>query len=309
MPTPHFFIRKLVIVGTGLIGGSLALGCRAAGICETITGCGRNPKALQQAVDLGVIDNYSTDIATACDSADMIVVCVPLGAMKSIFQAIPLELLKQAIVTDVGSSKQAVIQAAKEAWGGLPPRFVPGHPIAGTEKSGVTAAFPTLFNHRRVILTPHDNTSPEAINSVTHMWQSVGAMVRQMTPSHHDDVLAGTSHLPHMLAFGLVNTLANQDETREIFEYAAGGFRDFTRIASSDPVMWADICLANREAINRIMAHYVDEMLELAEVIRQGDGDKLLDIFSNAKQIRDRFVQFLEENPTLDSNTTSQRYP
>lgn len=308
-PSTTYRIDKLVIIGTGLIGGSLALGLRAAGYCRTVIGCGRQMETLEQAVALNVIDTYSTDIAQACTGADMIVICVPLGAMEGVFRAIPRQVLERAVVTDVGSAKQSVIDAAEAAWGGLPPRFVPGHPIAGTEKSGVAAAFSTLFEQRRVILTPLAQNDTEAVGAVRRMWQAVGATVHLMTPTHHDDVLAGTSHLPHMLAFGLVNTLAHLDETREIFEYAAGGFRDFTRIASSDPVMWRDICLANRVAINRMMSRYVNDMLELAEVIQRADDDKLLEIFTHAKTTRDRFIRFLDEGEHMNSSETTQRYP
>jgi prephenate dehydrogenase len=178
----------------------------------------------------------------------------------------------------------------------VPPRFVPGHPIAGTERSGVGASFPELYQNRRVILTPLPETEPDAVAKVRTMWQTVGAEVSDMGVAHHDEVLAATSHLPHMLAFGLVDALARMRDNDEIFRYAAGGFRDFTRIASSSPVMWRDICMANAEALSAMLARFGEEMTDLADSIRRRDGDHLLEIFSRAKQARDRFVDGLGGN-------------
>jgi prephenate dehydrogenase len=299
-------IDTLVIIGTGLIGGSLALALKSAGYCRRVIGCDQNIETLEQAVALQIIDHYSTDVTLACRGADMIVVCVPLGAMEAVFRAIPRTELEEAVITDVGSAKQSVIDAAQKAWGTIPPRFIPGHPIAGIEKSGVTAALDSLFQRRRVILTPLEQSDQKALKAVKKMWQAAGSTVHKMSPSHHDEILAGTSHLPHMLAFGLVNTLAHRDETRQIFEYAAGGFRDFTRIASSDPIMWRDICLANREAIHRMMTHYVNDMQGLADVIERADAEKLLELFTDAKATRDRFIRFLDEGEQFETPTHSE---
>ena len=282
-------IGRLAIIGVGLIGGSLALALRQGGACREVVGCGRNEQNLKRAVELGVIDRYERDPAAAVQDADMVLVAVPLGAMRGVFEAIRPGLSPQAVITDVGSAKGSVVADAQAAWGELPAGFVPGHPIAGTEQSGVEAAFATLYQGRRVIITPLASSSDEATSRVRAMWEVAGAVVESMSVEHHDEVLAATSHLPHMLAFGLVDSLAGMRDNDEIFRYAAGGFRDFTRIASSDPVMWRDICLANRTALLEIMARYRDDLRLIEEAIERGDGEALLEIFSRAKAARDRF--------------------
>ena len=284
-------IERLSIIGVGLIGGSLARALRAAGACREVVGAGRNVGNLQTAVNLGVIDRYETDLAKAVSGADMVVVCVPLGAMEAVFNAIKGALAGQVVLTDVGSAKGSVIEAARRAFGSVPDYFVPGHPIAGTEQSGVEASFPELYHERRVILTPLPDTSRHATARVSDMWEIAGAQVVSMNPVHHDAVLAATSHLPHLLAYSLVDTLARLDENEEVFEYAAGGFRDFTRIASSDPVMWRDVCLANGDAILLMVEHYIKDLQVLSEAIRNHDGQQLLDVFSTAKAARDRFIK------------------
>ena len=283
-------IERLCIIGVGLIGGSLARALRDAGACREVVGAGRNIGNLQTAIELGVIDRYETDLAQAVSGADMVVVCVPLGAMDGVFNAIKGQLAGQVVLTDVGSAKGSVIEAAQRAFGSVPEFFVPGHPIAGTEQSGVEASFPGLYNDRRVILTPLPATSAYAIERVRDMWEAAGAQVVSMNPVHHDAVLAATSHLPHLLAYSLVDTLARLDDNDEVFEYAAGGFRDFTRIASSDPVMWRDVCLANADAILLMVEHYINDLQVLSEAIRNHDGQQLLDVFSSAKAARDRFI-------------------
>ncbi|EHQ52668.1 MULTISPECIES: prephenate dehydrogenase [Ectothiorhodospira] len=284
-------IRRLTIFGVGLIGGSLALALRRAGTCEEVVGCSRSEDHLRQAVELGVIDRYSLDPAEAVAGADMVVLAVPLGAMGGVCAAIRDHLAPDAALTDVGSAKGSVVDAVREGFGELPHGFVPGHPIAGTERSGVAAAFPTLFQGRRVILTPLDTTDIGALAKVRTMWEETGAVVESMSVAHHDEILAATSHLPHLLAFGLVDSLARMGERDEIFRYAAGGFRDFTRIASSDPVMWRDICLSNREAILSVMAHYQEDLTMITEAVSRGDGERLLEIFQRAKAARDRFCE------------------
>ena len=284
-------IERLCIIGVGLIGGSLARALRAAGFCSEVVGAGRNPANLQAAVDLGVIDRYETDLSRAVAGADMVLVSVPLGAMAAVFLSIKDHLAEHAVVTDVGSAKAGVIEAAKQAFGELPGFFVPGHPIAGTEQSGVAASFPELYKDRRVILTPLPETQPQAIDRVRDMWEAAGADVTVMDPAHHDAVLAATSHLPHILAYTLVDSLAKLGDNEEIFEYAAGGFRDFTRIASSDPVMWRDICLANGAAIQQMIEHFVDDLQALKAAVQAHDGQQLLETFTSAKAARDRFVE------------------
>jgi len=283
-----FHINKLCVIGVGLIGGSVARALRKNNSVDIISGGGRNIEALENAKSLGVIDSYSADLATAAEGADVVLVAVPLGAMASVFEALK-PVVNESIITDTGSAKQSVIDAMKGVTGDLPPNFVPGHPIAGTEKSGVEASFAELFDGRRVILTPHEKTSSDALEKITSMWKMCGADVMNMKPLHHDEVLAATSHLPHMLAYALVDTLARMDDSREIFEFAAGGFRDFTRIASSDPDMWHDICLANREQLVRVLRAFNDDLHRLSEAVENGDSDFLKDTFTRAKLARDKF--------------------
>ena len=282
-------ISKLCIIGVGLIGGSVARALRESNCVDSIVGAGRNLDNLQRAEALGVIDAYSIDLGKAVEGADVVLVAVPLGSMQQVFTEIAPHLAAHTIVTDVGSAKQSVIKAAEQAFNGLPPMLVPGHPIAGTEKSGVEASFAELFRHRRVILTPHKHTDKAALAKMKQLWQACGAQVMQMDAVHHDAVLAATSHLPHMLAYALVDTLARMDDSQEIFEYAAGGFRDFTRIASSDPTMWHDICLANREQLVKVMRAFSDDLHRLCDAMEKGDGEFLKTTFTRAKNARDKF--------------------
>jgi len=283
-------IARLAIIGVGLIGGSLARALRVAGTVEEVIGCGRSAANLEQAVELGVIDRFVQDPARAVQNADMVFIAVPLGAMRDTFAAIRGWLRDDAVITDGGSVKGSVVADARAVFGEMPAHLVPGHPIAGTEHSGVAASLPDLYRDRRVILTPLPETDPQALARVTRMWHHCGAQVTCMDVVHHDRVLAATSHLPHMLAFGLVDALARQQEPGEIFRYAAGGFRDFTRIASSSPVMWRDICIANRGPLGERLRQFGDEMLDLAVAIHRGDGDRLLAIFQRAKAARDDYV-------------------
>ncbi len=283
-------IKRLCVIGVGLIGGSLARALREAKFVDEIIGASRNAGHLQKAVQLGVVDRYETDLAVAVKGADMVLVSVPLGAMNAVFTAIKGSLGVDAVVTDAGSAKAGVVEAVKAAIGEQPAWFVPGHPIAGTEQSGVEASFADLYKGRRVILTPTEKTSAAATQKVRAMWEAAGAIVNEMDVDHHDEVLAATSHLPHMLAFALVESLARMSEQREIFEYAAGGFRDFTRIASSDPVMWRDICIANRDALLATLETFRGDLDDLAAAIQDRDESRILSIFQDAKAARDGFA-------------------
>ena len=283
-------IRKLAVIGLGLIGGSLARALRAAGQVEQVVGCGRSAANLQKGLELGVIDSYTHDVAEAVADADMVFVAVPLGAMRGVFEQMNDHLAGDAVITDGGSAKSSVIADFNAVCAQHAAQFVPGHPIAGTEHNGVEASFAELYQNRRVILTPTAQSSEDAVQRVHAMWQACGAEVIDMGVEHHDQVLAATSHLPHMLAFGLVDALARMEEHDEIFRYAAGGFRDFTRIASSNPTMWRDICIANKDALGRMLSTFAGEMQALAESIEQGDGERLLEIFQRAKDARDSYV-------------------
>jgi prephenate dehydrogenase len=287
-------IRRLAVIGVGLIGGSLARALRSAGLVDEIVGCGRGRANLEEAVALGVIDRYTHDIGDAVRDADMVFLAVPLGAMREAFGAMRATLPPDALITDGGSAKGSVVADCRSAAPELLARFVPGHPIAGNERNGVAASLAGLYRDRRVILTPLPENAAAAVARVSAMWQACGAQVMEMSVQHHDEVLAATSHLPHMLAFGLVDMLARMKENDEIFLYAAGGFRDFTRIASSNPVMWRDICIANREALSPMLAAFAEEMGELARSIGEADADHLLAIFERAKAARDRYVDGLK---------------
>ena len=288
-------INNLCVIGTGLIGGSFCLALKQVGACKNITGAGRSEETLQKAQQLKIIDAYETDIMKAVKDADVIFVSVPLGATQTVFEKIEAGLKQagnqHAVITDAGSSKVRVQQMANNVFGVNARRFVAGHPIAGTENSGPDAAFPELYKNRRVILTPTDNTDEDAIKLVTTLWQKTGASVETMDAEHHDKVLAATSHLPHVLAFGLVHCLENMDDVEDIFRFAAGGFRDFTRIASSDPVMWRDICLNNQEPILEMMQRYREELDMLYNALESADGEKLIEVFQHAKNTRDKFTQ------------------
>lgn len=282
-------IENLCVIGVGLIGGSFALALKKAGLVKHVTGLGRSLENLQKAKLLGIIDSIETDYAKAVSHADIVFVAVPIGVMLSVFKNIEPHLRKHTIVTDAGSAKYTIIDMAETAFKAKLNQFVPGHPIAGTEKSGAEAAFDSLYDKRRVILTPIEKNSRQDVNKIRAMWEAVGAQVDEMGARHHDLVLAGTSHLPHVLAYALVDCLNNVDDVDEIFKYAAGGFRDFTRIASSDPVMWRDICINNSDAILAMMDSYQAKIDSLKKAIHNADGDELMHIFSNAKQARDSF--------------------
>ena len=296
----HQIINKLCIIGVGLIGGSLALALKKAGAVGEVVGAGRDVAHLEKAKDLGVIDHFETDISLAVKDCDVVVVAVPLGAMQSVFEKIAPVITSDMIITDVGSAKGSVVKAAQAAFKNIPATLVPGHPIAGTEKSGVEASFPELYENRRIIITPLETSSTTAISKVKSMWQACGADVIETTIEHHDKVLAATSHLPHMLAFSLVDTLAKMDAKNEIFDFAAGGFRDFTRIASSDPDMWRDICLANGDALVEMIKKFSDDLQLLSEAIENNDSSYLKETFSRAKKARDEFCDSKNINDSLE---------
>lgn len=282
--------HKITIIGVGLIGGSLAKALKKAGLVKTVLGYGSREENLRKAQQLGVIDDYSLSLETAVQNADLVVLAVPLGAMESVLKDMAPFVSEKTLLTDVGSAKTSVLNAVQSAFGHIPKRFVAGHPIAGKEKSGVEAACDNLFVNHRVILTPSASTDQTALNELTQLWQATGARVSEMTPEFHDEVFAATSHLPHMLAFGLVNLLNEHVELGNVFQYTAGGFRDFTRIASSDAVMWRDIALSNRDAIVKWLQHYQTEIQTLTDLVETGNGERLHDYFAQAKQARDEHI-------------------
>ncbi|MFS2123841.1 bifunctional prephenate dehydrogenase/3-phosphoshikimate 1-carboxyvinyltransferase [Pseudomonas sp. Pseusp97] len=297
---PHK-LRRLVVVGLGLIGGSFAKGIREKGLFEEVVGIDRDPQTRRLAVELGVVDRCEESLAAGCRDADVIQLAVPILAMEKVLGELATLDIGNAILTDVGSAKGNVVRAAKAVFGGMPARFVPGHPIAGSEQSGVEAANAKLFRRHKVILTPLNNADADAIQCVESLWRELGADVEQMAVEHHDEVLAATSHLPHLLAFTLVDSLAKRSENLEIFRYAAGGFRDFTRIAGSDPVMWHDIFLANREAVLRILDVFRDDLDDLREAVDKGDGQQLMGVFTRARVAREHFSKILARRAYVDA--------
>ena len=282
-------IRRLCIVGTGLIGGSLARDLRRLGEVGEVVGSSRHVANLERAVDLGVIDRFDLDVARAVAGADMVVVAVPLGAMPAVFERIRDAIDDDTVVTDVGSAKGSIVAAARAGLGPRLSRFVPAHPIAGTEHSGVEASVEHLFERRRVIVTPAAETDAIALGRVSEMWETVGAEVIEMDATHHDEILAATSHLPHMLAYTLVDMLGCMKERAEIFHFTAGGLRDFARIASSDPQMWHDICLANRDALVEVLERFSSELGRLTDAVRHGDGELVRSVFTRAKSVCDEY--------------------
>lgn len=294
-------IGRLVVVGLGLIGGSFAKGLRERGLCREVVGVDLDAESRRLAVQLGVVDRCESDLATACQGAEVIQLAVPILAMEKLLAQLAKIDLGNAVLTDVGSAKGNVVRAARLAFSGKAVRLVPGHPIAGSEQSGVEAANAELFRRHKVILTPCEYSDEAALALVEGLWRELGADVEAMEVEHHDQVLAATSHLPHLLAFTLVDSLAKRSENLEIFRYAAGGFRDFTRIAGSDPVMWHDIFLANREAVLRTLDTFRDDLDALRDAVDAGDGHQLLGVFTRARVAREHFSKILARRAYVDA--------
>nr|WP_232106560.1 bifunctional prephenate dehydrogenase/3-phosphoshikimate 1-carboxyvinyltransferase [Pseudomonas mendocina] len=291
----------MVVVGLGLIGGSFAKGLRERGLCREVVGVDLDAESRRLAVQLGVVDRCESDLAAACQGAEVIQLAVPILAMEKVLAELARLDLGNAVLTDVGSAKGNVVRAARLAFSGKAVRLVPGHPIAGSEQSGVEAANAELFRRHKVILTPCEQSDEAALALVEGLWRELGADVESMDVEHHDQVLAATSHLPHLLAFTLVDSLAKRSENLEIFRYAAGGFRDFTRIAGSDPVMWHDIFLANREAVLRTLDTFRDDLDALRDAVVAGDGHQLLGVFTRARVAREHFSKILARRAYVDA--------
>ncbi len=279
-------IKQLTLIGVGLIGGSLARALRASGQVQEVIGFGRNLANLHQAVDLGVVDRIETSMARAVRGADMLVLAVPVGAMAQVLGDIAPHISDQTVITDVGSVKGSIVAAARAALGVHFHHFVPAHPLAGSEKSGVTASVEALFRGQRVILTPVAETDGGALTRVEHMWRATGAETVTLSVEEHDAILAATSHLPHLLAFSLIDVLAREPATRRVFDFIGNGFRDMTRIAASDPVMWRDIGLANRTAILQALGDYRADLDALIAALEHSDAVYLEAFFTRARQAR-----------------------
>lgn len=302
----QYRLDRVLIIGLGLIGGSFAKALKIRSCVREIVGADRNEDECRLGLELGVIDRVASDLEAEVSAADLIVLAVPVKAMESVLEQIRPWLRLRTLVTDVGSTKGNLVAAARRLFGQLPPTFIPGHPIAGAEKSGVRAADADLFERHKVILTPLPETDPNATLELARLWQAVGAEVLQMEVERHDEVLAATSHLPHLLAFSLVDTLAREEENLDIFRYAAGGFRDFTRIAASDPTMWHDICIANRTAVLAQIERYTTGLERLRDAIDTGDSQSMLGIFTRAKAARDHFTRLLTGSAYSSNDHTAR---
>lgn len=282
------FFKKTAIIGVGLIGGSLAMVMREKGISGTITGMGRGPENLKTALKMGLVDEVTTDLTEGVRGADLVIAAVPVQKISEVIKKALPALTPPCIITDVGSVKKAVIDAVEPLLtDGID--YVPAHPVAGTEESGASAAFAELFEQRLCIVTPTGKTSPAALSTVKALWREAGSKVVQMEPSAHDRVFSAVSHLPHVVAYTLVNTVAGGDG-RELLKFSAGGFRDFTRIASSSPEMWTDICAMNRDFLLEMIDKFQFNLDRLKKLIKDGDLGGVREEFEKAKTIRDSIL-------------------
>ena len=299
MANAHF--NKMALIGIGLIGSSISHAARRAGLVDTITGHARTVGTRQVAVELGLVDAAYETAGEAVQDADLIVLCVPVGACGAVAREITPYLKSGAIVTDVGSVKESVVS---DVAGHIPDgvHFIPGHPIAGTENSGPEAGFAELFDNRWCILTPRPGDDAAATAKLKAFWQGLGSHVEVMAPDHHDMVLAIVSHLPHLIAFNIVNSARHLEQVtdKEVIKFSAGGFRDFTRIAASDPVMWRDVFLNNREAVLEMLGRFSEDLTDLQRAIRFGDGDKLQRLFSEARVVRKSIIESGQDTAAPD---------
>jgi len=284
--------RRAAVIGIGLIGSSLARAMRRGRLVAHIAGSDRSARVRDAARDLGFLDSVHADPIDAVAGADLVVLCTPVGALAELGAAIGPHLAPGAVLSDVGSVKQAVIRdLGPHVPEGV--HFVPAHPVAGTEHSGPEAGFAELFDGRWCILTPPPGTDPEAVAKVAALWRGCGSQIEEMDAAHHDAVLAITSHLPHLIAYTIVGTATDLEEAtqREVIKFSAGGFRDFTRIAASDPVMWRDVFLNNREAVLEMLGRFTEDLTALQRAIRWGEGDKLEELFTRTRAIRRGIIE------------------
>jgi len=281
---------RVAVIGVGLIGGSFALALKAAKLAGTVIGVGRSAANLKLALERGVIDATAARAAEAVKDADLVLVAAPVAQFADIFAGIAPVLKPGALVTDAGSTKRDVIAAARTGLGAKLGQFVPAHPIAGAERSGAAAASADLFRGKRVVLAPLAENPPAAVETVGAAWAACGARIGRMSAEEHDAVFAAVSHLPHLLAYALVHEVAGRENCAQLFGYAAGGFRDFTRIASSHPEMWRDICVANRDALLAELGRFQAKLEALRPLVARGDGAALEALFTQARAARDRWL-------------------
>ena len=298
--------ERVCLIGLGLIGSSLGLVIHERGLAGHVSGYARTEKTRHEAMQIGFIDSVHDSAADAARNADLVIVCVPVSAMASVARDISPVLSAGAIVTDVGSVKQEVIAAIEPH---MPDNvhFIPGHPIAGTEKSGPSAGFAELFINRWAILTPLENSDPAMVEKLQSFWTACGSHVETMTPAHHDMVLGITSHLPHLIAYSIVATASDLEQVNqtEVIKFSAGGFRDFTRIAASDPTMWRDVFLSNREIVLDLLSQFTEDLGMLRRAIRRNDGDTLFDLFTRSRDIRRGIVEIGQDTDTPDFGRSS----
>jgi len=285
---------RVVIVGVGLIGGSFALGLKRAGLAGRIVGLGRSAQALARARELGIIDEACATPQEAMRGADLVLLAAPVAQTGPILASLLPHLEPQTIVTDAGSTKSDVVAAARAALGEKIAQFVPGHPIAGRESNGPDAAIPDLYRGKKTVLAPLPENAPQTVERVAAAWRACGAVIHMLTPQEHDKVFAAVSHLPHLLAYALVDDIANKPHADLLFQYAASGFRDFTRIAASSPEMWRDISLANRDALLGELDAYLAQLTHLRARLAAGDGAALEATYANAQRARRAWTEAIE---------------
>ncbi|HEX6692101.1 MAG TPA: prephenate dehydrogenase/arogenate dehydrogenase family protein [Burkholderiales bacterium] len=283
--------ERVAVIGVGLIGGSFALALKHAKACGHVIGVGRNPLNLRVALERGVIDSVQGDPARAAESADLVLVAAPVGQFPKLFAAVAGALRADAVLTDAGSTKRDVVAAARKALKKKIGQFVPAHPIAGAEKSGAAAANAELFRGRRVVITPLKENAAAAVEKVNQAWSTCGARTSQMSPEQHDALFAAVSHLPHFLAYALVHEFNGRKNATELFSFAAGGFRDFTRIASSHPEMWRDICVANADRLGDEVGRYAKKLAAMKKLLAKRDGKALEKLFDEARDARESWLQ------------------
>ncbi len=282
--------ERVAVIGVGLIGASFSLGLKKKKLCRHVVGAGRSPANIRLARKRGAIDSIATDAAAAVADADLVLVATPVAQFAAIFSAIRPGLKPGAIVTDAGSTKRDVVAAARKGLGGKIGQFVPAHPIAGAEKSGAAAAGANLFQGKRVVLTPLPENSRASVRILEQTWRALGAKPSSMLPEEHDEVFAAVSHLPHLLAYALVSEIGGRGNSRQLFGYAAGGFRDFTRIASSHPEMWRDICIANRDRLLVEIVSFEKKLRSMSSMLEAGDAAALERLFAGARAAREKWL-------------------
>ncbi|MGZ8289209.1 MAG: prephenate dehydrogenase [Telluria sp.] len=297
---------KVVIFGVGLIGGSFALALKAAGAAASIVGVGRSPEAMARALELGIVDEVAGSVADAMRGADLVLVAAPVAQTQAILASLLPYLEAHTVVTDAGSTKSDVVAAARAVLKDRVGQFVPGHPIAGRESNGPDAAIADLYRGKKAVLTPLPENSAVVVERVASAWRACGALVHTLSPQEHDKVFAAVSHLPHLLAYALVDDIANKPHAGLLFQYAASGFRDFTRIAGSSPEMWRDISLANREALLGELDAYLAQLTGLRAALAAADGARLEGVYANAQHARRQWIETIEAAETPPAQDTAE---